>query len=347
MSKIESKSHFCDHGKKFVPDRSKKIMDQTKECLRYYHYAYRTEKTYMMWILRFIKFYGGKTHPKNLGSKDVERYLSHLASVEKVSAATQRQALSGIVFLYRDVMDLPLDGTIAPVRSKRYAIPPTVMTEVETFSMLKEMSGIHHLMARVMYGGGLRLMECVRLRIKDIDLGQEHVFVRGGKGNKDRTTVLPKSLSEALRKQIDAVDRLHREDLVSGFGEVWLPEALARKYTNAGKELGWQYLFPSRNLSKDPRSDRKMRHHVLQSGIQKAVKSAAQKAGLTKRVTCHTLRHSFATHMLEHGTNIRVLQKLLGHADVKTTEIYTHVMNTDIDKLVSPLDGLWEKGEKS
>jgi len=237
-------------------------------------------------------------------------------------------------------MDLPLDGDIAPVRSKRQVRPPTVMTEAETLSMLREMSGVHLLMARVMYGGGLRLMECVRLRVQDIDLGQGHIFVRGGKGNKDRTTILPASLQEPLRKQLEAVDMLHRQDLVGGHGEVWLPDALARKYPNAGKELGWQYFFPSRNLSKDPRSDRKMRHHVLQSGIQKAVKSAAQRAGVSKRVTCHTLRHSFATHMLEHGTNIRVLQRLLGHADVKTTEIYTHVMNCDIDKLVSPLDEL-------
>jgi integron integrase len=248
-----------------------------------------------------------------------------------------------IVFLYRDVMDLPLDGKIAPVRSKRQVRPPTVMTESETAGLLREMNGVHLLMARVMYGGGLRLMECVRLRLQDIDIGQGHIFVRGGKGNKDRTTIMPESLREPLRRQMEAVDLVHRQDLVSGFGEVWMPDALARKYPKAGKELGWQYLFPSRNLSKDPRSDRMMRHHVLQSGIQKAVKAAAKRSGLTKRVTCHTLRHSFATHMLEHGTNIRTLQKLLGHADVKTTEIYTHVMSNDIDKLVSPLDILMER----
>jgi integron integrase len=312
--------------------------------MRYYHYAYRTEKTYLMWIKRYCRFYKYKIHPKDLGAKDVEKFLSYLASEEKVAAATQRQALNAIVFLYRDVMDLPLEGDIAPVRSKRHARVPTVMTEEETALLLNELSGVHRLMANVMYGGGLRLMECVRLRIQDIDLGQGHIFVRSGKGNKDRTTILPASLHDPLRKQMKGVELVHRQDLSVGFGEVWLPEALARKYPSAGKELGWQYLFPSRNLAEDPRSGRKMRHHVLQSGIQKAVKAAAKRAGLTKRVTCHTLRHSFATHMLEHGTNIRTLQRLLGHADVKTTEIYTHVMSSDIDRLTSPLDRLMKRG---
>jgi integron integrase len=212
------------------------------------------------------------------------------------------------------------------------------MTEDEVRRLLAEMSGVHRLMAGVMYGGGLRLMECVRLRVQDIDIGQGHIFVRGGKGNKDRTTLIPAGLVPDLERQIEHVRGLHEQDLANGIDEVWLPDALARKYPHAGRDLGWHYLFPAKRLSVDPRSGREMRHHVLQSGLQKAVKMAARQAGLTKRVTCHTLRHSFATHMLEHGTNIRRLQKLLGHADVKTTEIYTHVMNMDMDRLVSPWD---------
>lgn len=341
---MESKSHFRDRGKKFVPNRDKKLIDQVRECLRYYHYAYKTEQSYVSWILRYVKFFGGKTHPKKLSAGDVEKYLSHLASAENVAAATQRQALNAIAFLYRDVLDLPLDGNIAPIRSKKHPRPPTVMTEEEVTDLLGQMNGLHLLMANIMYGGGLRLMECIRLRIQDIDLGQGHIFVRGGKGNKDRTTLLPNSLQESLKKQMDTVEEIHTKDLVDGYGEVWLPHALSKKYQHAGKEIGWQYLFPSKKLSNDPRSSRIMRHHVMESGIQKAVKLAAKNAGLTKRITCHTLRHSFATHMLEHGVNIRTLQKLLGHADVKTTEIYTHVMNTDINKLVSPLDQLKEKG---
>jgi integron integrase len=337
---VESKGKFRDRGKKFTPDPSKKLMDQVRECLRYYHYSYRTEQTYLSWILRYLHFFGGKTHPRELNASSVEKYLSHLASVDGVAAATQRQALNAIAFLYRDVLDLPLDGQIAPIRSKKHPRPPTVMTEDETNRVLSNMTGIHRMMADIMYGSGLRLMECVRLRIQDVDLGQGRIFVRGGKGNKDRTTIMPEKLKPMLRTQVDSVKALHAEDLANGHGEVWLPDALARKYSNAAKEIGWQYLFPSKNLSDDPRSPRKMRHHVMESGIQKAVKLAVQKAGVDKRVTCHTLRHSFATHMLEHGTNIRMLQQLLGHADVTTTEIYTHVMNKDIERLISPLDRL-------
>jgi len=343
--KVESKDKSIDRGTKFIPDPDKKLMEQARECLRYYHYSYRTEQSYLSWIFRYIRFFGGKTHPRELNADSVEKYLSHLASVGGVAATTQRQALNAIAFLYRDVLDLPLDGKIAPIRSKKHPKLPTVMTEDETNRVLNEMTGRHKLMADVMYGCGLRLMECVRLRVQDIDLGQGHIFVRGGKGNKDRTTILSDELRKPLEKQIDAVKTLHAEDLTNGYGEVWLPDALARKYQHAAKEIGWQYLFPSKNLSDDPRSCRKMRHHVMESGIQKAVKLAVQKAGVDKRVTCHTLRHSFATHMLEHGTNIRMLQQLLGHADVKTTEIYTHVMNKDIGRLISPLDRLRRQGK--
>jgi integron integrase len=256
----------------------------------------------------------------------VECFLSHLATEGQVSASTQRQALNALVFLYRDVLHKPLESTIAPVRSKRRPRPPTVLTQAEV--------------QRLLYGGGLRLLECIRLRIQDVDFGRNRIFVRGGKGGQDRTTLLPRNLREALQAQIEAVKALHYRDLEEGFGDVYIPEALARKYPKAARETGWHWVFPARARSLDPRSAREMRHHVHESGLQKAVKRAAQQAGIDKKTGCHTLRHSFATHMLENGVNIRILQELLGHADVKTTEIYTHVMARDIRQLQSPLDRL-------
>ena len=325
---------------KFRPNPKNKLMDQVREVMRYYHYAYRTESAYCRWILRFIDHYGGKQHPRTLGAKHVERFLSHLAEKEKVAASTQKQALNALVFLYRNVLDKPLDGKIAPVRSKRLPRVPTVLTVDEVRRLLGSMQGIHALMAKLLYGSGLRLMECIRLRIQNVDFGQKLIYVRDGKGGKDRSTILPDNLLPDLQSQIDRAASLHHKDLQEGFGEVYLPEALARKYPNAARETGWQYVFPSKKRSVDPRSGKERRHHVLESGLQKAVKRAAAKAEIRKRVTCHTLRHSFATHMLENGINIRVLQKLLGHADVKTTEIYTHVMSKDISGLTSPLDSL-------
>lgn len=327
---------------KFRPDPNLKLMDQVREVLRYHHYAYRTEQAYCQWILRYIHFFGGRTHPNALEVKDIERFLSHLATKGKVAASTQKQALNAIVFLYRDVLDKPMDGKIAPVRSKRQQKPPTVMTQSEVKQLLGNMSGKHALMAKLLYGCGLRLMECIRLRLKDIDLGQGLIFVRGGKGGKDRTTILPKNLQKELEKQIAAVKALHHKDLEKGFGEVYIPEALAKKYPNIAREVGWQWLFPSKTRSTDPRSGRVMRHHVIESGLQKAVKSASLQIGLDKKIGCHTLRHSFATHMLENGVNIRLLQELLGHADVKTTEIYTHVMARDIRQIQSPFDRLFD-----
>ena len=323
---------------KFHSNPKLKLMDQVREVLRYHHYAYRTEQTYCQWILRYIHHFGGKTHPRYLGAKDVETFLSHLATEGKVSGATQRQALNALVFLYRNVLDMPLDGEIAPARSKRLTSPPTVLTQAEVQRLLAAIEGKNALMAKLLYGSGLRLMECIRLRVQDVDFGQNLIFIRGGKGGKDRTTMLPRNLQDDLLAQIESVKSLHHRDLVAGFGEVYIPDALARKYRNAARETGWQWVFPARERSRDPRSGKEMRHHVLESGLQKAVKRAAQQAGIDKRVGCHTLRHSFATHMLENGVNIRVLQELLGHADVKTTEIYTHVMARDIRNLQSPLD---------
>ena len=320
-------------------------MDQVREVLRYHHYAYRTETTYCQWILRYINFHGGKTHPKSLDSSHVERFLSYLASNRNVSVSTQRQALHAISFLYNNVLDQPL-GKLAHARSKKSPRPPTVLTQDEILSFFQQLSGIHVLMTKILYGAGLRLMELIRLRIQDVDFGQNLIYIRGGKGGKDRTSILPDNIREELRLQIRKATELHHKDLEEGFGQVYLPNALAQKYPNAAKETRWQYVFPAKKRSADPRSDRIRRHHVLESGLQKAVKRAANQAGISKRVGCHTLRHSFATHMLESGINIRVLQELMGHADVKTTEIYTHVINRDIARLQSPLDALVNSNSK-
>ncbi|MGK5095319.1 integron integrase [Deltaproteobacteria bacterium TL4] len=329
-----------ENSPKFRPDPKARLMDQVREVLRYHHYAYRTETTYCQWILRYIRFFGGQTHPRELGARDVEKFLSHLANEGNVASATQHQALNAIVFLYSKVLDLPLKEEIAPSRSKKAVHPPTVLTQAEVQQLLIHINGIHLLMAKIIYGSGLRLMECIRLRIQDVDFGQSKIFVRGGKGGKDRTTLLPQNIREELKRHIDQVIALHHKDLEEGFGEVYLPYALERKYPNASKESIWQYVFPAKNRSIDPRSGREMRQHVLESGLQKAVTRASGQSGIPKRIGCHTLRHSFATHMLENGVNIRVLQNLLGHADVKTTEIYTHVMKHHIDGLKSPLDQL-------
>jgi len=323
--------------KKFKPNSDLKLMDQVREVLRYHHYAYRTEQTYCDWIKRYLKFYGMKRHPREMGAAEVEQYLSNLATKGKVAASTQRQALNAIIFLYREVLDVELKE-VAHIRSKKQRRPPTVLSAEEVQRVLRNIEGTHRLMAELLYGCGLRLMECIRLRVQDIDFSQGHIFVRGGKGGKDRTVVLPETLREHLAEHIEKVLNLHTTDLREGFGEVYIPEALARKYPNACKELGWQYVFPAKNRSIDPRSGKERRHHVQESGLQKAVKAGVRKAGITKRAGCHTLRHSFATHLLENGVNIRLLQELMGHADVKTTEIYTHVMNKDIDAVKSPLD---------
>lgn len=323
----------------FRPNPELKLMDQVREVLRYHHYAYKTEQSYCRWIIRYIRFFGGKRHPMDMGAGEVERYLSHLATTMKVSASTQHQALNALVFLYRQVLNKPLDGKIQPSRSKKKPILPTVLGNDEIRHFFQHIGGTHALMAKLLYGAGLRLMECVRLRIKDVDFDRKRIHIMG-KGDKWRSTILPETIVFELQNHIDRVKALHHRDLEEGFGGVYIPEALSRKYTNAAKETVWQYVFPSKKRSVDPRSGREQRHHVLESGLQKAVKLAARRAGISKRVTCHTLRHSFATAMLENGTNIRVLQDLMGHADVKTTERYTHVMDKDISRLVSPLEKL-------
>ncbi len=328
---------------KFSPNPNFKLMDQVRETLRYYHYAYSTEKSYCKWILSYIYYYKKERHPKEMGQKEVERFLSYLATEKNVAVSTQKQALNALVFLYREVLQIPLGQDIAPIRAKKKRRPPTVLTELEIQRILANMTGIHLLMAKLIYGTGIRLMECIRLRIGDIDFGQKQIFIRNGKGGKDRVTFLPYVIQNELQEHIERVIAIHRIDLSEGFGEVSLPNALQKKYRHAAWEVPWQYVFPSKTRSKDPRSGKERRHHVLESGLQKAVKAAVKKAGISKTATVHTLRHSFATHMLEHGVNIRVLQELLGHTDVKTTEIYTHVMRKDLTGNRSPLDILYEK----
>ncbi|MBU0728882.1 MAG: integron integrase [Proteobacteria bacterium] len=325
--------------KKYRPNPQLKIMDQVRETLRYYHYAYRTEASYCHWILKYIYFYEKKLHPKDLDAKHVERFLSHLATNRQVAASTQRQALNALVFLYRDVLDKPL-GDIAPIRAKRNKRPPTVLTKDEVAQVIKEMSGTHALMGKLIYGTGMRLLECIRLRIGDLDFGNNNIHIRDGKGAKDRVALFPQNIKEELRIHVNRVKELHADDLNDGFGEAYMPDALGRKYKNGARETPWQFVFPAQKRSIDPRSAKERRHHVLESGLQKAVKAAVRKAGIEKKATVHTLRHSFATHMLENGVNIRMLQQLLGHADIKTTEIYTHVMERDINALQSPLDRL-------
>lgn len=331
---------IMESNRKFKPDTKLKLMDQVRQVLRYHHYAYRTEQTYRDWILRYIKFHGAKKHPKYMGKIEIDAFLSHLAVNRKVSAATQKQALNAIIFLYRHVLDIEISEKLEPVRAKKHPRLPVVMSQTEVQNVLSRMAGIHKLMAKLLYGGGLRLMECIRLRIKDLDFDQKLIYIRSGKGRKDRTTLFPEVIHQEIEMQIKKVKALHDEDLEKGFGEVYLPESLARKYPGAAKEFRWQFLFPAKKISTDPRSGKKRRHHVLESGLQKAIKTAVTRAGITKRVTTHTFRHSFATHLLENGVNIRVVQELMGHADLKTTEIYTHVMAKDIHAVVSPLDTL-------
>ncbi|MCD4689059.1 MAG: integron integrase [Desulfuromonadaceae bacterium] len=326
------------NNQKFQPDPNLKLMDQVRQVLRYHHYAYRTEQTYCYWIVRYIRFFEAKRHPKDMGKIEIEAFLSDLAVVGKVSASTQRQALNAIVFLYKKVLDLPVDEVIEHIRAHKHRRPPVVMSQAEVQGVLAQMTGTHLLMAQLLYGGGLRLMECVRLRVQDLDFERDLIYLRDAKGGKDRTTIFPAAIKSVLQGHVARVKRLHEQDLAAGYGGVYLPNALGKKYPRADKEFGWQYVLPSKQLSTDPRSGIVRRHHVLESGLQKAVKTAVARAEIHKRVGCHTFRHSFATHLLENGVNIRVLQELMGHADVKTTEIYTHVMAKDINAIASPLD---------
>lgn len=327
---------------KFKPNPNLRLMDQVRQVLRYHHYSLKTEQNYCDWIARFIRFHKCQKHPAQMGKDEIEAFLSYLATGLNVSASTQRQALNALIFLYRHVLDIEISEQIEPIKARRHSKPPVVMTKNEIRTILQNISGTHLLMARLLYGCGLRLMECVRLRVQDVDLDRNLLYIRGAKGGKDRAVNLPVSVKDDLKKHLDRVKVLHDKDVLAGVGEAYIPEALSRKYPNAKNEFRWKYVFLSKSISVDPRDGVKRRHHVLESGLQKAVKVAADKSGITKRVSCHTFRHSFATHLLEKGVNIRVVQELMGHSNVKTTEIYTHVMEKDISKALSPIDSLWE-----
>ena len=324
------------------PDKSTtanppRLLDQVRDKLRVKHYSIRTEQTYTDWIKRYIYFHD-KRHPKDLGAHDIEAFLTHLAVAGKVAASTQNLAKSSLLFLYREVLEINLPWLDDITQAKAPKRMPVVLTVSEVQDVLSRMSGTHLLIASLLYGGGMRLMEAVRLRVKDVDFARREILVREGKGFKDRVTMLPEAVVVPLKAHLAKVKHLHDEDLAQGFGEVYLPFALDKKYPAAGREWGWQYVFPSKNLSVDPRSDKTRRHHVDEKGVQRAVKQAVRDSGMVKPATPHTLRHSFATHLLQSGYDIRTVQELLGHSDVSTTMIYTHVLNKGGRGVVSPLD---------
>ena len=321
-----------------MPDKPR-LLDQVRDKIRLKHYSIRTEQAYVDWIKRFILFHN-KKHPATMGAQEVEQFLSYLAVEGKVAASTQNQALAALLFLYREVLEQDFGWLEGLERAKRPARLPVVLTVAEVRAVLARLNGRHWLMASLLYGSGLRLMECVRLRVKDLDFAYRQITVRDGKGQKDRVTMLPQSLSEPLQQHLEKVKALHEQDLAAGFGEVYLPFALERKYINAGREWGWQYVFPASNRSIDPRSGRERRHHLDEKSLQRAVKQAVREAALTKPASCHTFRHSFATHLLQAGYDIRTVQELLGHKDVSTTMIYTHVLNKGGQGVDSPLDRL-------
>lgn len=307
--------------------------------IRRRHYSIRTEQAYEQWVCRYILF-SENQDPRQLGDDNVVAFLQHLAVKGNVAASTQNQALNALVFLYRHVLDKPLQTLGEFTRAKRPKRLPVVLTRSEVTRLLEQMDGTSALMASLIYGTGMRLMECVRLRVQDVDFEYQQVVIRDGKGQKDRVVPLPRRSVDHLKTHLADTQTLHNEDLARGFGEVYLPNALARKYPNAVKEWRWQYVFPSARLSVDPRSNKTRRHHIHENGLQKAIKAATERANLPKKVNCHSLRHSFATHLLESGYDIRTVQELLGHADVSTTMIYTHVLNRGGRGVVSPLDGL-------
>lgn len=314
-----------------------RLLDQVRDRVRRLGLAKRTEEAYVGWVRRFI-LANAKRHPRDMGGVEVEAFLTLLASRHNVAPSTQNQALAALLFLYREVLHQQLPWMESIQRAKKPARLPVVLSRDEVAALLGHLAGLHALQAGLLYGSGLRLMECIRLRVHDIDFSRLEITVRHGKGGKDRRTMLSRSLAPALQAQVEEVRRLHAADLAAGFGEVWLPHALSRKLPRAGRDFGWQYVFAARSRSVDPRSGVVRRHHVDEESLQRAVSRAARMAGIEKRVTCHALRHSFATHLLESGYDIRTIQELLGHADLATTQIYTHVLNRGGRGVRSPLD---------
>ena len=314
-----------------------RFLDRVRERIRFKHYSLRTEDSYVQWIKRFILFHG-KRHPAEMGAVEVEAFLTHLAVEGNVAASTQNQARSALLFLYKEVLGSELPWLNNVEQAKKPRRLPTVLTEDEVREVLGRLDGVHWLVAALLYGAGLRLMEALRLRVQDVDFKRREILVRNGKGFKDRVTMLPDRVASRLPGHLVTVRQLHEKDLAEGFGEVHLPYALERKYPATGKSWGWQYVFPSGNRSVDPRSGKTRRHHVDEQTIQRAVKQAVRSAGIVKAATPHTLRHSFATHLLQKGQDIRTVQELLGHEDVQTTMIYTHVLNRGGHGVTSPLD---------
>ena len=322
----------------YVP-KSEKLLDKVKEVLRYHHYSIRTEHTYTNWIIKYVK-YNNKKHPRNMGKHEIEKYLSHLAIDLNVAKSTQDQAFNALLFLYEKVLLMPIQDKIQATRSKKNPKLPVVLTPEEIKRLFQFLEGTPLLMCQLMYATGMRVIELIRLRVQDLDFQNYQIIVRDGKGNNDRSTIFPKQLHGYLHKHLEKVKLLHENDLDDGFGEVFLPYALNKKYPNASKSWVWQYVFPSKTISTDPRSGKKRRHHIFEGTVSKILYNANKYAKIPKRVSPHVLRHSFATRMLEKGKNIRLVQELLGHKDVSTTQIYTHVMNKDLKNIDSPIEDI-------
>lgn len=320
-----------------APRGQPRLLDAVREAIRVRHYSRRTERSYVGWIRRFVLFHG-RRHPKDLGEREVEAFLSHLAVAGHVSASTQNQALSALLFLYRHVLGEQLPWLEGVVRAKRPARLPVVLDRREVQAVLAGVTGTSWLVAALLYGAGLRLLEALRLRIKDVDLNRRELIVRDGKGQKDRVTMLPERLVAPLQEQLAAVRRLHAGDLEAGAGYVELPAALLRKYPNAARDIGWQWVFPATKIYRHQQTGQRRRHHLHETVVQREVRAAVRLAGVAKPASCHTLRHSFATHLLMDGYDIRTIQELLGHRDVATTMIYTHVLNRGGKGVKSPLD---------
>jgi len=318
-----------------MPER--KLLDQVSDVARLRHLSLRTEETYRSWIRRFILFHD-KRHPSHLDAEAIRLFLTHLAVKDRVAASTQNQAFNALLFLYKQVLKIDLPKIEGVERARRSSKLPMVFTRSEAAAVIANLRGVERLTVSLLYGSGLRIMEAVRLRTKDIDFARNEILVVDGKGQKDRRTMLPEAIKSALAVQVESVRQLHREDLKRGLGEVYLPYALERKYKGAAKEFAWQFLFPAVKRSIDPRSKKERRHHISELNVQRAVKKALVESGINKLASCHTFRHSFATHLLEDGYDIRTVQELLGHKDVRTTMIYTHVLNRGGRGVRSPLD---------
>lgn len=317
--------------------KPKKLLEQTRDLLRLKHYSLRTERSYCDWVKRFIRFHGLR-HPREMGACEVAQFLTHLARVGQVAASTQNQALSAILFLYQQVLKQEIGWIEDVERAKTPKRIPVVLTRDEVRKIFAHLQGTSRLMAGLLYGSGLRLMECVRLRVKDVDFGYARITVRDGKGAKDRVAMMPVNLAAPLQRHLEKVKVQHEQDLEDGFGEVYLPHALERKYRGATRSWAWQFAFPSARIAQDPRTGTRRRHHINENVLQVAMKKAVAESRVSKPASCHTLRHSFATHLLENGYDIRTVQELLGHKDVSTTMIYTHVLNKPGIGVRSPLD---------